>query len=171
MALASGASGAIEMSVIDSGAVGFGEDAAGGIGGGVGGGGDAIGFAGGAGSDAIGLTEGAAEEEIPTIGGCLPINSSYAGPTHPSGVEFTCQGFPDFSPYSEAEVTLDGLTGNYAKDSAMANQAAGFEQTPEGYVWHHVEDGETMQLVPQDIHNAARHTGGAAIIRNGGFDQ
>jgi hypothetical protein len=52
----------------------------------------------------------------------------------------------------------------------MANQAVGLSKTPTGYVWHHVEDGLTMQLVPQDIHNAARHTGGSAVIRNGGFD-
>ena len=108
--------------------------------------------------------------QIPTIGGRLPINSSYAGTTHPSGVEFTAQGFPNFSPYAEAEVQLDGLTGNYTKDAARANQAVGLDSTPEGYVWHHVEDGETMQLVPQEIHNSTRHTGGAAVIGNGGFD-
>lgn len=113
----------------------------------------------------------AANSKISTIRGRLPINSSYAGKTHPSGVEFTSQGFPNFSPYSEAEVQLNGLTGNYAKDAAMANKAVGLDSTPEGYVWHHVEDSETMQLVPRDIHNAARHTGGAAVIRNGGFDQ
>ncbi|WP_405237918.1 HNH endonuclease [Lentisalinibacter orientalis] len=44
----------------------------------------------------------------------------------------------------------------------------GLDRTPSGYVWHHVEDGRTMQLIPQDIHNAARHTGGAAVIRHGG---
>ncbi|MBX3432810.1 MAG: HNH endonuclease [Pirellulales bacterium] len=31
--------------------------------------------------------------------------------------------------------------------------------------------GRTLQLVPQDIHSAVKHTGGAAVIRNGGrFD-
>ena len=111
-----------------------------------------------------------AESGIPTIGGRVPINSKYAGSVHPSGVRFTAQGFPDFSPNAVAEVEVEGLTGNYAKDAAMANKAAGLDETPEGYVWHHVEDGETMQLVPKDIHNAVRHTGGAAVIRNGGFD-
>jgi RHS repeat-associated protein len=111
------------------------------------------------------------KDEIPTINGHKPMNSGYAGQTHPSGVEFNDQGFPDFSPHSKAEVELDNLTGNYPKDAAMANEAAGFEKTPAGYVWHHVEDSQTMQLIPQDIHKAARHTGGSAIIRNGGFDQ
>jgi len=31
--------------------------------------------------------------------------------------------------------------------------------------WHHNEDGITMELVPTDIHDAARHTGGVAIIK------
>lgn len=34
-----------------------------------------------------------------------------------------------------------------------------------GYTWHHVEDGRTMQLIPQRLHNAVRHTGGCAIIK------
>jgi hypothetical protein len=50
----------------------------------------------------------------------------------------------------------------------LANQAAGFtDGVPEGYVWHHVEDGRTMQLVPQDIHAATAHTGGAELIQRG----
>jgi len=108
--------------------------------------------------------------EIPTIGGRIPINSKYTGDVHPAGVEFTPQGFPNFGPHSVAEVKIEGLTGNLAKDSAMANAAAGLDSTPNGYVWHHVEDGKTMQLVPREIHNAVGHTGGAAVIRNGGFD-
>ena len=101
-------------------------------------------------------------------GGRNPINSQYAGKTHPSGVRFTKEGFPDFSPHAKAQVEIQGLTGNYAKDAAMANRAVGLSKTPDGFVWHHVEDRVTMQLVPQPIHNAARHTGGAAVIRHGG---
>jgi hypothetical protein len=111
-----------------------------------------------------------AESEIPTINGRLPINSRYAGSVHPSGVEFTAQGFPNFGPHAVAEVELEGLTGEYRIDQGLANRAAGFEGTPDGYVWHHVEDGRTMQLVPKELHSAVRHTGGSAIIRNGGFD-
>jgi hypothetical protein len=32
---------------------------------------------------------------------------------------------------------------------------------------HHVEDGLTMQLVPSDLHDVVRHTGGAALINKG----
>lgn len=114
--------------------------------------------------------ESLAKTEIPTIGGRRPINSRYAGGMHPAGVEFTTQGFPKLGPHSVAEVKLEGLAGNFAKDSAMANAAVGLDSTPEGYAWHHVEDGKTMQLVPREIHNTVRHTGGRAVIRNGGFD-
>ncbi len=109
--------------------------------------------------------------QIPTINGRRPINSKYAGKMHPAGVEFTLQGFPDFSDHALAEVEVDGLTGNKGIDSKLANKAVGLQKTPKGYVWHHVEDGETMQLVPIDIHDEVKHTGGAAIIRNGGFDK
>ncbi|MCU8075777.1 HNH endonuclease [Shewanella sp. SM29] len=105
-------------------------------------------------------------DNIPLINGRKPVNSQYAGSTHPSGVKFNEKGFPDFSPYSKAQVDIKGLTGNYAKDAAMANKAVGLKNTPEGYLWHHVENAKTMQLIPKDIHNAARHTGGAAVLRN-----
>jgi filamentous hemagglutinin len=84
-------------------------------------------------------------------------------------VNFTPEGFPDFSSWSEATVKLNGLTGDYGMDSAMANEAVGLDQTPDGYVWHHVEDGQTMQLIPQGIHQDVRHTGGSAILKGGGL--
>jgi hypothetical protein len=111
-----------------------------------------------------------ANRAVPTIGGRIPINSRFAGQTHPSGIPFNQQGFPNFSSVSKAEVQIQGLSGNYAKDAALANQAVGLGKTPSSFVWHHVEDGATMQLVPKNIHNATRHTGGAAVIRNGGLD-
>ena len=112
-----------------------------------------------------------AKSEIPTINGRKPINSDYAGQPHPSGVVFKDNGFPDFSPYAVKQVEIQGLTGEYDIDAQLANEALGYPSTPKGYVWHHVEDGTTMQLIPQDVHQAARHTGGAAVIRNGGIDQ
>lgn len=93
------------------------------------------------------------------------MNYRWAGETHPSGVRFTAEGFPDFSPFAKARVELNGLTGNYVKDAALANKAVGLKATPKDMVWHHVEDAGTMMLIPKDIHNAVRHTGGAAVIR------
>lgn len=110
-------------------------------------------------------------KQIPRIGGRPPINSKYAGKIHPAGVEFTPEGFPNFQPHAVKNVELDRLTGNIKVDSKLANKAMGYPKTPKVYVWHHVEDGKTMQLIPKEIHKAVRHTGGAPVIRNGGFDQ
>lgn len=48
------------------------------------------------------------------------------------------------------------MNGNYSHDSALAN-----------YVWHRVEDGKTMQLIPKNIHNKFPHTGVASGLKNG----
>ncbi|WP_093177140.1 hemagglutinin repeat-containing protein [Pseudovibrio sp. Tun.PSC04-5.I4] len=109
--------------------------------------------------------------DIPTIGGHRPKNYTWAGRTHPSGLEFDKQGFPKFEPHTETKVQAENLTGVYAKDEKIANRAAGFDKTPDGYVWHHHQDGKSLLLVPKNLHNSCRHTGGCAVIRNGGsFD-
>ena len=59
------------------------------------------------------------------------------------------------------------MNGNYSHDSALANKQAGLSSTPDGYVWHHVEDGKTMQLIPKNIHNKFPHLGGASGLKNG----
>ncbi len=107
--------------------------------------------------------------KVRKVNGRNPINSKdWAGKVHPSGVRFTDEGFPDFFPWAEAKVEITGLTGKYGVDEAMALAAAGLDETPVDMVWHHVEDGVTMILIPKSIHDAARHTGGAAVIRGGG---
>lgn len=35
------------------------------------------------------------------------------------------------------------------------------------YTWHHHENGKTMMLVEQSVHNSVTHTGGAALISSG----
>jgi YD repeat-containing protein len=112
------------------------------------------------------------------INGRPPINVSYAGRVYegpgwtprlqakyPAGVPFDKVGYARFEGYAKLRVRAQALTGEYAVDARLANQAVGLTRTPPGYVWHHVEDGRTMILIPQDLHNAVRHTGGAAVIR------
>lgn len=84
---------------------------------------------------------------------------------YPDGVHFDLEGYPDFSPYSIAEVKPDGLTGE-ASDFTKANEAAGLPEKPEGYTWHHHQDGKTLLLIPTDLHGAVRHTGGASKLRH-----
>jgi hypothetical protein len=95
-------------------------------------------------------------------------NLALAGKTHPvTGIPFDAQGFPDFSGVSIKNVEIR-QAGNYTTDFVDANRAAGFSNTPSRYIWHHHQNGTTMQLVPFDIHNATGHTGGVSIIKRGG---
>ena len=85
---------------------------------------------------------------------------------YPNGVRFARAGYPVFTPEAVKRVHVDGMTGDYTHDADLANQAIRTTSTPEDYVWHHVEDGKTMELVPRDLHRAASHSGGATAIKN-----
>lgn len=103
---------------------------------------------------------------------------------YPEGIEFTQAAdgslYPRFEKWAKATARFDppsldtalnhtGLSGNYYWDAKLANAQCGFSKTPAGYVWHHVEDMQTMILVPQDLHSVAMggmaHTGGASLIK------
>lgn len=115
--------------------------------------------------------------KVRRVNGRLPVNSEWAGRTYPldrlleelrakypKSVQFTEEGFPNFRPYAVKEVKVQGLKGNTGSDYKLANRAAGYDEVPDGYTWHHHQDCTTMQLVPTDLHEAVRHTGGAAIL-------
>jgi RHS repeat-associated protein len=117
---------------------------------------------------------------VKPINGRMPINSQYAGKTVPLGhlpkeirnkyphsVPFTGSGFPDFSRYSIRNVRIE-LGKTRGVDFTRADKAAGFNRSnprPKGYTWHHHQDTGYMQLVPTDLHNAIKHTGGIARNR------
>ncbi|THF66565.1 filamentous hemagglutinin N-terminal domain-containing protein [Pseudothauera nasutitermitis] len=87
-------------------------------------------------------------------------NGHLAGSSHPvTGIPFDNRGYPDFSNVVVTEVKIT-QTGTRAGDNRAANIAAGLESTPVGYTWHHHQDGETMQLVPREVHAKTGHTGG-----------
>lgn len=113
----------------------------------------------------------------------FPAGSAQAQ-KYPEGVEFTQAEdgtwYPRFEKWAKATATFEaptlgnvlsqtGLSGNYAWDVNLANAQCGYLQTPTGFVWHHVEDMQTMLLIPQDLHAIAAgstsHTGGAALIK------
>lgn len=81
---------------------------------------------------------------------------------HITGIPFDKDGFPVFDCVSRKKVQIE-LTGARASDFDAANAAAGFTRTPEGYTWHHHQDGTTMLLVPADIHLKTGHTGGFGL--------
>ena len=129
----------------------------------------------------------------------LKMNKDYAGKRkyfepgtpladkYPNGLYYDENGFARFEEYAykfnngeivkvdfnfPSEVGLVNgtcLNGDYNHDSRLANAKVGFSKTPNGYVWHHVEDMQTMILVPKDIHNnnigGGAHTGGASLIK------
>lgn len=59
------------------------------------------------------------------------------------------------------------LTINRAKDFRLADRIMGWRQRPDGWAWHHVEDGKTLQLIPTDMHKAVAHAGGRRRIQVG----
>jgi hypothetical protein len=88
---------------------------------------------------------------------------------YPNSVEFDSKGFPRFEPYTHVDasgraykVELDKVTGD-ARDFYKANAIMGLDKTPDNFTWHHVEDAKTMILIPTDLHDAVRHTGGRAV--------
>jgi len=107
----------------------------------------------------------------------MPINSCFAGKTmmgkdlpvgvrgkYSHGVPFNSKGFPDFSRYARTTVNI----GSFTKDDAdfrSANAKIGLagKKAPDNFVWHHTDKDGILQLIPKDIHDAVRHTGGAAI--------
>jgi hypothetical protein len=89
---------------------------------------------------------------------------------YPRGVRFTRAGHPNFTPYADKRVVVDGLNGkDRTADNRLANKAIGVpgSEPPTGFTWHHVEDGKTMELVPKLLHDTVRHTGGASAIEHG----
>jgi hypothetical protein len=84
---------------------------------------------------------------------------------YPQGLPFTGNGFPDFSQHAIKRVQIT-FSGDSAKDIRLANKLSGYKSTPQNLIWHHNHDAQTMYLIPKDIHNAVRHTGGDAIIRS-----
>ena len=90
-------------------------------------------------------------------------------------VHYDAKGFPDFAPHlthpsGVKSVEIEPMRGDHNKDYRQANIRAGHPEwgwdPPEGYTWHHHQNGQTMQLVPEGIHREFKHAGGAAAVRN-----
>jgi hypothetical protein len=100
---------------------------------------------------------------VPVPPGTTIRNKDLAGKKHPdTSIPFDGQGFPDFSSVTRDTATFPH-TGDPDKDRATANRQKGYARTPDGWVWHHHQDGQRMQLVPKDIHARTGHTGSRGI--------
>jgi hypothetical protein len=91
-------------------------------------------------------------------------NQHLAGRRHPrTGIPFNEYGFPRFESVAIKTVRIK-FSGNRPVDRRMANKEAGLDSTPKGFIWHHNEDCDTMQLIPKDVHKRTGHSGGFAGI-------
>ena len=83
-------------------------------------------------------------------------------------IYMSSQGFPVFDDYAIARIELPDLVGDDTVDIQRVNDIHhGTKSSTPGYTWHHLEDGKTLILIPSDLHEAYRHTGGASLIREG----
>lgn len=119
--------------------------------------------------------------QVQPIAGRLPIGHRFAGRDFPrgklpkkyraKGLHIDADGFPEFEPYAltlpngKKSVHIE-YTGGRSADFAAANQAAKLDETPVGYVWHHHQKLGEMMLVPEDLHDAVKHTGGVATYKH-----
>ncbi len=100
------------------------------------------------------------------------INKSGTSVSYPNG-------YPDFTPFMHPNVKPVKIEvhspKNNPKDFENANKAArltkdtdppiiDIRKPPDGYTWHHHEDGKTMMLVDEDIHREFRHIGGQSKV-------
>ncbi|MFB1050041.1 HNH endonuclease [Paraliobacillus sp. JSM ZJ581] len=99
-------------------------------------------------------------------------NKSGASVSYPNG-------YPNFTPFMHPNVKPVKIgvhsPKNNPKDFENANKAArltkdtdpriiDIRRPPDGYTWHHHEDGKTMMLVDEDIHREFRHIGGQSKV-------
>ena len=84
------------------------------------------------------------------------------------------EGYPDFSNHAKHSVEID-VKGNHSTDFTGADEAVRKKlgdpnwERPDTHTWHHKEDGVTMELVPKEIHNAAKHKGGVSTVNDKDF--
>ena len=81
------------------------------------------------------------------------------------------EGFPDFTPYERQSVNVPDLRGDHSKspggDFGKADALA-----PKGQanydlnMWHHHQNGITMQEEPKNIHRRFTHRGGVSKIKS-----
>lgn len=90
------------------------------------------------------------------------------GEMHPRFEKWAIETAKFDKPTLQNALNHTGLSGDYYYDKKLANMQVGLKDVPEGYVWHHVEDMQTLILIPKDLHNVSSggmpHVGGASLI-------
>ena len=129
------------------------------------------------------ITARSGDQRFVDFNGRTIINSKYAGKDFPLKqlypmkahkyrypVRFNKFGYPDFSQYTRQTITSTKLNGSIADmgtaNNIMRQRIPKWKQPP-GFTWHHHQDGKTMQLVPTELQELVRHSGGASRLRMG----
>jgi hypothetical protein len=93
---------------------------------------------------------------------------------YPDGVDFDVYGYPRFEKYTvivngkKAEVKVK-TKGNRDEDFSKADDLMKINKqyrTLNRLTWHHLEDTETMILLPTDLHSEVKHSGGVSVEKN-----
>jgi len=98
-----------------------------------------------------------------TLGG-KPVVASNVEIPHMNG----SQG-PDGADFKAAAEEMRRSSGNKHWPGKSATDSQAGQSVPDGYTWHHKEDGVTMQLIPKEAHTGVSHTGGASIVTDPKF--
>ncbi len=69
----------------------------------------------------------------------------------------------DLGNFSQADNALTERIKARYPDSKVTPELIEKYRTDQKLVWHECADGKTMQLVPEKIHNACRHSGGVSV--------
>ena len=94
-------------------------------------------------------------------------------------------GYPDFStatkdgkPFKIDSVDIPAMSGKdndfiQARDAMRQRTGdpkwpGNGDNQPDGYVWHHKEDGVTMELLPKHLHDKSKSRGGSGAAHTGG---
>jgi hypothetical protein len=138
--------------------------------------------------------------QLPTRGTWDPPGSKGNGTWTSEGGDYKVkynEGYPDFSTAVGKDgkqikidsVEIPAMSGKNSQDFGAARDAMraktgdpnwpgkGATNPPEGFVWHHKEDGATMELLPTQLHDksmgrggsGAAHTGGASVVADPRF--
>lgn len=75
----------------------------------------------------------------------------------------------DGADFKAAAAEMRKKPGNEHWPGTSKNDPAAGNTVPDGYTWHHKEDGVTMQLIPKAAHDGVSHTGGASIVTDPKF--
>ena len=102
-------------------------------------------------------------------GGKITIENGEWKYTNSQGTSVTYKnGYPDFKGSGHVKQEVDiGEFNNRAADFKKANKLSGGLKDPVNNMWHHLENGKTLQEVNASIHRQFNHQGGISVMKRG----